>query len=110
MRGIVAALDPDGFWGSLQQRNGTVTIPHAAGWLERAGSLGNFDPDAERNGALYTDSDVYKLLEAMVWETARTGDAALAGRVERLVARIARSLEPDGYLNTYWGRRERYAH
>ena len=109
MRGIVAALDPDGFWGALQQRNGAVTIPHAEGWLERAGSLGNFDPEAERQGALYTDSDVYKLLEAMVWETARTGDAALGGRVERLVARIARSLEPDGYLNTYWGRRERYA-
>jgi uncharacterized protein len=101
-------LDPDGFWGAAQRRNGEVTIPHAEGWLERVGSIANFDPETEREGLLYTDSDVFKLLEAMVWESARSGDGELARRTEALTAQIARSLEPDGYLNTYWSRRERY--
>jgi len=106
------ALDPSGFWGAAQRRNGEVTIPHAEHWLARTGALANFLPGSERRGERFSDSDVYKVLEAMAWEAGRTGDAGLRGRLEAAVAIVAAAVEPDGYLNTYWGAaagRQRYA-
>jgi DUF1680 family protein len=61
---------------------------------------------------VFSDSDVYKLIEAMAWEVARTGDSGMEGRLNSLVERIARAQEPDGYLNTSFGRpgqSERYS-
>ncbi|GMA96153.1 hypothetical protein GCM10025881_29770 [Pseudolysinimonas kribbensis] len=43
-------------------------------------------------------------MEAMAWEIGRTGDAEMDGRFRALTARIARAQEPDGYLNTNFGR------
>ncbi|WP_348534955.1 glycoside hydrolase family 127 protein [Pseudolysinimonas kribbensis] len=40
----------------------------------------------------------------MAWEIGRTGDAEMDGRFRALTARIARAQEPDGYLNTNFGR------
>ncbi|MDQ1584370.1 MAG: uncharacterized protein QOF36_2424, partial [Microbacteriaceae bacterium] len=48
--------------------------------------------------------DVYKLIEAMAWEIGRTGDEAMNDRLVALVERIAPVQEPDGYLNTAFGR------
>jgi DUF1680 family protein len=103
-----------GFWAERQGRNRDKTIPHAERWIHRVGTVENFLAPAERSvperrGVLFTDSDVYKVLEAMAWERGRSGDPG--GDADGLVAAIARALEPDGYLNTYWGvygRGERY--
>jgi DUF1680 family protein len=107
----------DGFWAAFQRRNGRRTIPHIERMLHAAGSVQNFLPPGERaaperRGFPFCDSDVHKTIEAMAWELGRTGDAALRERIERLVAVVARALEDDGYLNTYWGAyegRERYS-
>jgi uncharacterized protein len=104
----------DGFWADLQARNRERTIPHIQSWIEQVGTLENFLPPAERSvperrGVSFTDSDVYKLLEAVAWETARAGEPP--ADAERLTATVARALEDDGYINTYWGahgRDERY--
>lgn len=99
-----------GFWGDLQHVNATAIIDHAERWMERVGWIGNFDAAAEgrlpedREGREFSDSDVYKLMEAMAWELGRTNDPELEARFQSLVARIAPVQESDGYLNTMFGR------
>ena len=99
-----------GFWGDLQRLNATVMIEHCETWIERTGWAGNFDAAVEgrlpaaRQGREFSDSEVYKLLEAMSWEVARTGDAAMEARLQALTARVAAAQEADGYVSTMFGR------
>lgn len=99
-----------GFWGHRQQVNGSASLPHIEHWDEREGWLANFDLAAAgrlpegRRGREFSDSEVYKLLEAMAWEVARTDDTVLEARFRALVTRITAAQEPDGYLNTNFGR------
>jgi hypothetical protein len=99
-----------GFWQQRQQTNQSASLAHIELWLERAGWLGNFDAAAQdrlpaaRRGREFADSEVYKLLEAMAWEYGRTGDELLEIRFRAIVARVAAAQEPDGYLNTNFGR------
>jgi len=103
------ALD-GGLAGDLQELNTNVMIAHCDSWLEREGWLPNFDaavagglPD-ERRGREFSDSEIYKLLEAMAWEFGRSHDERLRARFEAVVARVAAAQEADGYLNTMFGR------
>ena len=62
-----------------------------------------------RRGREFSDSEVYKYLEAMAWEIGRRGGAGeptdeLEARFRAVVARVAAAQEPDGYLNTQFGR------
>ena len=99
-----------GYWHQLQELNGTVVIDHALAWMERVGWIDNFDAaregrlPADRTGREFSDSEVYKLLEAMAWEIARTGSTALEEQFNAVVDRIAGAQESDGYLNTNFGR------
>lgn len=98
----------EGFWAERQARNAASTIPHADSWIQRLGWVENFLPPGrrstpQRRGKLFTDSDVYKLLEAVVWEADRGGDPAMHRRVVELTTAIGSAIEPDGYLNTYYG-------
>jgi uncharacterized protein len=99
-----------GFWAQRQQVNATATLAHIEHWLEREGWIANFDlaaagrlPDGRR-GREFSDSEVYKYLEALAWEIGRSGDPALEARFRAVVARVAAAQEPDGYLNTRFGR------
>ena len=100
----------DGFWAQLQHRNHDHTVPHILHWLEKAGWIGNFDAAAEgrlpadRRGREFSDSEVYKALEAVAWQLALTPDADLERAYDAVVARVAAAQEPDGYLNTKFGR------
>ncbi|WP_431030880.1 glycoside hydrolase family 127 protein [Plantibacter sp. RU18] len=101
----------EGFWAERQRVNGAATLPHVEHWLEREGWLGNFDlavagslPEGRR-GREFSDSEVYKYLEALAWEIGRLGgDDALDARFRAVVARVAAAQEADGYLNTRFGR------
>lgn len=99
-----------GFWGDRQALNHSAIIEHCEYWVERAGWVANFDAAREgrlpqaHTGREFADSDVYKLLEAMAWEIGRTGDQAMDARFRAIVDRIAPVQEPDGYLNTFFGR------
>lgn len=79
-----------GFWGS--QPTQTI-IDHCYTWMERVGWIGNFGGEPRR-GREFSDSEVYKLMEAMAW----AGDP----RIEELTRVVASAQEPDGYLNTKW--------
>ena len=107
-----------GVWADRQAVNGGATLAHIEYWMEHEGWIGNFDAAAagtvaeHRAGREFSDSEVYKLLEAMAWEVGRSDDAELDARLTSLVARIAAAQAPDGYLNTQFGRpgqRARYS-
>jgi uncharacterized protein len=108
--GLTEVRITGGFWGARQQLNAEVMLAHIEQWLERTGWLGNFDAavegrlPADRTGREFSDTEVYKLLEAMAWEYGRTRDPELNARIESIVGRVAKAQEPDGYLNTYFGR------
>ncbi|MGK9148111.1 glycoside hydrolase family 127 protein [Plantibacter flavus] len=109
--GLDAVTITDGFWNERQRVNGTSTLPHIEHWLEREGWLGNFDRAAAgtlpegRRGREFSDSEIYKYLEAVAWEIGRLGgDDALDTRFRAVVDRVAAAQEADGYLNTRFGR------
>jgi DUF1680 family protein len=99
-----------GFWGQRQQVNAQATLPHCLSWMERLGWLGNFREVADgqlpehRTGREFSDSEIYKLAEAMAWESARTGDAWVESTLGKLAADIGAAQQPDGYLGTAFGR------
>ena len=84
-RGVVIR---DGLLADRQRVNREVTLLRGAEELERAGTLDNLRIAAgrasgERRGMVFSDSDVYKWLEALAWELGREPSAEL----ERLGAR-----------------------
>ncbi|ROR72589.1 glycoside hydrolase family 127 protein [Bogoriella caseilytica] len=99
----------EGFWGRLQQTNATTTLGHCLDWMERLGWLANFDRVAtgetarERPGWQFSDSEVYKLLEALAWERGRSGSPEAEAMFVALVERIGPAQDEDGYLNTCFG-------
>lgn len=109
--GIDEVRIDDGFWAERQRVNGANTLAHIERKLESEGWLPNFDRAAQgtlpdgRRGREFADSEVHKYLEALSWEIGRTGDGALESRLRSVVARVAAAQEPDGYLNTNFGRR-----
>jgi DUF1680 family protein len=105
-----------GFWQDRQQVNGEATLPHIEHWLEKEGWLANFDRVAAgltasegRRGREFSDSEIYKYLEAVAWEIGRLGDSgsdrrnALEARFRAVVDRVAAAQDADGYLNTRFG-------
>lgn len=107
-----------GFWADWQRANRETTIPDAVGWLERDGVVDNLRRLAtgaggspERRGPHFTDSDLYKALEGVAWETGRLPGTELADLIDTYATVIAAAQLPDGYLNSYVqaGLDERYA-
>ncbi|HKE16008.1 MAG TPA: beta-L-arabinofuranosidase domain-containing protein [Kofleriaceae bacterium] len=100
----------DGFWADRQRLNAEVMLPHCRGWIERAGWLDNVrvlaarGPAAGRRGREFSDSEVYKLLEACSWEAGRSGDPAPDAVVAEWGALLAAAQSPDGYIDTNFGR------
>ncbi|GAA3753635.1 glycoside hydrolase family 127 protein [Salinactinospora qingdaonensis] len=107
-----------GFWGRRQRVNGDATLQHCRHWMDHLGWTTNFtDPagpgSAQRRGREFSDSEVYKMLEAMAWETGRSTEFAQRwnSHIDELTAAIANAQAPDGYVNTAFGghgRRPRY--
>lgn len=99
-----------GFWRARQDVNATATLPHARSWMDRLGWTDHFTgPDttpAGRRGREFTDSEVYKLLEAMAWEVGRGAGPTedLEARIAELTSAVAAAQAPDGYLHTAVGR------
>ena len=89
-----------GFWARRQAVNGTATLEHIASRLESEGWLPNFDLAADgilpvgRRGREFSDSEVYKYLEALAWEIGRTSapdDDPRERRLRAVIDRIARA-------------------
>lgn len=107
--GLDAVTIDGGFWALRQRLNAEAIIPHALKWESRVGWIDNFRYALDatlaehRRGREFSDSDVYKLIEAMAWEVGRTGDAELEAEIERLGAMIEAVQREDGYVSTRFG-------
>lgn len=98
-------LDPAGLLGSWQERNSRATLPHCVSQLEAGGALNNLrrtSGDGQTHvGMWFSDSDVYKTLEAAAWQLGRDpADQDLSAFVESATQLLERVQEPDGYLNS----------
>lgn len=99
-------LDPRGWLGSWQEVNRAATISHCVAKLEQTGPLDNLrrktgEFAGPRRGMWFTDSDVYKTLEAIGWELAR-GDG-LRPQYTEMTGLIARAQDDDGYVHSWFG-------
>jgi len=96
----------DGLLAERQRVNREVTLRRGAEELERAGTLDNLRIAAgrasgERRGMIFSDSDVYKWLEAAAWELLRAPAPELEQLARETTELVAAAQEPDGYLNSW---------
>ncbi|HEV8461873.1 MAG TPA: beta-L-arabinofuranosidase domain-containing protein [Gaiellaceae bacterium] len=96
----------DGLLADRRRMNREVTLLRGAEQLDRAGTLDNLriaagQMSGERRGMVFSDSDVYKWLEAAAWELGREPSPELAARARDLIDLVAAAQEPDGYLNSW---------
>jgi DUF1680 family protein len=108
----------DGFWTERRRVTTQRSLPTMLEMLEDHGTIDNFrrlsgKKNVQRRGPLYTDSDLYKWMEAASWavasnETSDADKARLRTKLEFLIADVTAAQEPSGYLNTYFvGDKER---
>ena len=95
--------------GDWQRRNSTKTLPHCVDRVVASGAVRNLERVAQvRGGEVphegwhFSDSDVYKVLEAAAWDGVRGLSAEVEGFVEEAAAVVARAQRPDGYLNSWF--------
>jgi DUF1680 family protein len=96
-----------GFWAAWRNTTRREAIPYGYQKLVDSGALFNFEVAAgRRDGAFrnmrFSDSDLYKWLEAASYELANSWDDELASKVKACVDLAAEAQRSDGYLNTYY--------
>lgn len=94
-----------GFWQERQQVNVERSIPTMLELLEAHGIVDNFRrlsgrKDAPRRGPVYTDSDLYKWMEAVAFVLQSGDNPKLRAKFDELAGIIGAAQEPSGYLNT----------
>jgi DUF1680 family protein len=97
----------DGFWSARRAVNVEKSIPTMLVELEQHGRVDNFlrlegKKDTPQRGPLYSDSDIYKWMEAVAFVLQSGDRPELRAEFDRLTGIIAAAQEPSGYLNTYW--------
>ncbi len=96
----------DGFWSERMRINVERSIPTMLEELEQHGVMDNFrrlsGKQAPRRGPLYTDSDLYKWIEAASFALESGDRPELRATIDRLTVDILAAQEPSGYLNTYY--------
>ncbi|KQT96478.1 glycoside hydrolase family 127 protein [Sanguibacter sp. Leaf3] len=90
-------------WQSL---NAAATIPHCIENLETSGVIDNLrrvvgESGAEYRGFVFADSDLYKVIEAVAWEIARTGTTEHDAWLDSVIGLVARAQEPSGYVMSW---------
>lgn len=104
---VSAVTIENGFWTPRFKANEEVSLPTLLQLFEEKGIIDNFRrvsgrKDVPRRGPRYTDSDVYKWLEAVGFVLQSKPDSALRKSAEAVIDEIAAAQEPSGYLNTYY--------
>jgi DUF1680 family protein len=97
----------DAFWAPRIAVNRTATIEANLHQCEITGRIRNFAvagklEKGKHVGALYNDSDVYKVIEGIAYTLTSKRDADLEKRTDAIIAKIAAAQQPNGYLNTYY--------
>ncbi len=102
-RGVVIEA---GLLAERRRVNHEVTLLRGLQEMEQAGTLENFRIAAgrsrgRRRGMVFSDSDVYKWLEAVSWELEREPSPELQKLARETAELVAAAQQGDGYLNTY---------
>jgi hypothetical protein len=99
----------DGFWAERQTTNRNRTIPAIHHQLEETGRIAAWSLDPNRQAPkrrkvvqMFWDSDTGKWLEAVGFSLHTHPDPALEQLADTLIEQVAKSQQPDGYLNTYF--------
>jgi uncharacterized protein len=98
--GLLSVELRDAFWAPRRAQLRDHTLPVLLDRLEAHGVVDNFRrlsgrSDAPHRGLWFSDSDLYKWMEAAAW----AGRSDLLDPVIQVVAAAAR---PDGYLHTFY--------
>jgi len=104
---IRAVTMGDGFWAARMRTNVEESIPTLLTLLEEHGVADNFRrlsgrKNASRRGPLYTDSDLYKWMEAVAFVLQSGDRPQLRETLDKLIDDVLAAQEPSGYLNTYY--------
>jgi uncharacterized protein len=104
---VRAVTIQDGFWAKRRRTNVASSIPSMHEELLAHGRMDNFlrltgGSSAPQIGPVYSDSDIYKWLEAVAFALQSEDDAALRQTAETTIREVVASQEPDGYINTYY--------
>ena len=102
--GAAVSIASESFLGGWQARSGELTIPHCIQNLESSGVLHNFRRVVDGDlgpfvGMQFADSDLYKTLEAIGWESARLGRPVYTDFVDMAIDLIELA-QDAGYINT----------
>ena len=104
---IRAVTMGDGFWAARMRTNVEESIPTLLALLEEHGVVDNFRrlsgrKNQGRRGPLYTDSDLYKWMEAVAFVLQSGDRPQLRETLDKLIDDVLAAQEPSGYLNTYY--------
>src|SRR5256714_845953 len=96
-----------GFWSPRREVNVKTSIPSMGKLLEANGRMDNFrrligKSTAAQRGPVYSDSDVYKWMEAVGFALQSGDRPELRTTVDADVKEIVAAQKSDGYLNTYY--------
>ena len=102
---FTAVAIEDDFWSRRMATNISSTVPTCFKRCEETGRIRNFAiagglAKGKYSGALFNDSDVYKVLEGAAYTLSLRKDPKLDKYVDGVIAKIAAAQEPDGYLST----------
>jgi uncharacterized protein len=102
-------LAAGGELGDWQLRNSTKTLPHCVEQVRASGAVHNLERAAEgqpngapHQGMHFSDSDVYKVLEAAAWDSVRGVSSEVGRFVDEVTGIIERAQRQDGYLNSWF--------
>jgi len=104
---VHAVTITNGFWGSRRVANVKSSVPSMEKLLESNGRMTNFlrlakQSDAPQQGPVYSDSDVYKWLEAVGFALQSGDIPQLRAQADRIINEVIAVQERNGYLNTYY--------
>jgi len=96
-----------GFWSPRRETNVTASIPSMGKLLEVNGRMDNFrrltgKSTAPQRGPVYSDSDIYKWIEAAGFALQSDQRPELRAVVDKDIRDIVAAQQADGYLNTYY--------
>jgi len=82
-------------------------IPRLLELLEEHGVVDNFRrisgrKKCDRRGPYFTDSDLYKWMEASAFVLQTTDDASIREKLDKIIDEVVAIQGKDGYLNTYF--------